>query len=209
MQAGCPVQADDIALISSNEQVMQEMIDICAEYSRKWKFNFSQAKSQVMIFSKRPIEVNLTLIAGLLPSVFNLLKHVGITLDNKFNSTERTLAACRTIRSLSMSIILQGVHPSILNPKTCGKIIIQLCYSKALYGCELWNNLPGNELLLLERAHQYICKYVKGLPKRTRTDICSSLLGWTSITCMIDIKMLLFFGSFATFHPDAFHGRSS
>jgi hypothetical protein len=52
-------------------------------------------------------------------------------------------------------IIKQGIHPSVMNPIVCSKIILQLCYTEALYGCELWNNLTKNEILLLERAHRY------------------------------------------------------
>jgi hypothetical protein len=39
-----------------------------------------------------------------------------------------------------------------------------------------------------------VCKYVQGLPKLTRTDKCTTLLGWTSIECYIDSKKLLFLG---------------
>ena len=85
--------------------------------------------------------------------VCDIVKHVGILLNSKFNSLERTIAACRTIRSTCMSIIKLGVHPSVLNPVSCSRIIVQLCYSKGLYGCELWNNLTKQELLLLERTH--------------------------------------------------------
>jgi hypothetical protein len=88
-----------------------------------------------------------------------------------------------------MSIIKQGIHPIV-----CSKIILQLCYTKAVYGCELWNNLTNNEMLLLERAHRYVCKYVHGLPKLTRTHKCITLLGWTTIECYIDSKKLLFLG---------------
>ena len=178
IQVGCPVQADDIALVSCNEKSMQDLINICSKYSEKWKFQFSQAKSQIMVFSKRPTEIDLKLHGSSIP-VCKTLKHVGIVLDNKFNSTERTVTSCRTIKSLCMSLIKQGIHPSLMNPISCSKIVMQLCYSKALYGCELWSNLTENELLLLERTHRYVCKFLQGLPKRTRTDISTSLLGWT------------------------------
>ncbi|CAG2202183.1 unnamed protein product [Mytilus edulis] len=194
LNVGCPVQADDIALISPTFSGMQCMIDICYNYSVKWKFEFSPSKSQVLIFSKRTETYrDLKLNTDIIP-VCNSVKHVGIILDARFNSTERTLAACRTIRSVCMSIIRMGVHPSLLNPITCSKIIVQLCYSKGLYGCELWNNLTKHELLLLERTHRYICKYVQGLPRLTRTDKCTSLLGWIPIESIININKLLFFG---------------
>jgi hypothetical protein len=149
LNVGCPVQADDIALISSNVPFMQSLIDICVQYSKRWKFKFSPVKSQVMKFMKHTMLINLRLDNNIIPEC-KTLKHVGIILENGFNSTERTITACRLIRSLSMSIIKQGIHPSAMNPIVCGKIILQLCYTKALYGCELWNNLTNNAILLLE-----------------------------------------------------------
>ena len=193
LNVGCPVQADDIALISSNVPFMQSLIDICVQYSKRWKFKFSPVKSQVMKFMKHTMLINLRLDNNIIPEC-KTLKHVGIIIENGFNSTERTITACRLIRSLNMSIIKQGIHPSVMNPIVCSKIILQLCYTKALYGCELWNNLANNEILLLERVHRYVCKYVQGLPKLTRTDKCTTLLVWTSIECYIDSKKLLFLG---------------
>ena len=83
---------------------------------------------------------------------------------------------------------------AILNTSTCLKIVNQLAYTRALYGCELWNNLTKSELLFLERAHRFVCKAVQGLPKRSRSDKCTSLLGWLCIECYIDKCKLLFFG---------------
>ena len=57
IQAGCPVQADDIALVSSNELFIQATINICIDYSRKWKSQFSDVKSQIML-CERPTEIN-------------------------------------------------------------------------------------------------------------------------------------------------------
>jgi hypothetical protein len=52
---------------------------------------------------------NLRLDNNIIPEC-KTLKHVGIIFENGFNSTERAIAACRLIRSLSMSIIKQGIH---------------------------------------------------------------------------------------------------
>jgi hypothetical protein len=40
-----------------------------------------------------------------------------------------------------VSVIRFGVHPAVLNPFVCSKIIKQVCYPKALYGCELQGTL--------------------------------------------------------------------
>jgi hypothetical protein len=104
LNGDCPVQADDIALISSNVPFMQSLIDICVQYSKRWKFKFCPVKNQVMKFTKHTMHINLRLDNNIIPEC-KTLKHVGIILENGFNSTERTITACRLIRSLSMSII--------------------------------------------------------------------------------------------------------
>ena len=63
------------------------------------------------------------------------------------------------------------------------------------------NNLTKQEWLLLERTHRFICKYIQGLPRLTRTDKCTSLLGWTSIESIIDMKKLLFLGRLCNMPP--------
>ena len=83
-----------------------------------------------------------------------------------------------------------------------------MCYSKALYGCELWNNLNQTELLSLEREHRCICKTLQGLPfNRTRSDKCSSLLGWYFIETYINISKLLFFGRLCRLKSNALPGQ--
>ena len=79
---------------------MQSLIDICVQYSKRWKFKFSPVKSQVMKFTKHTMHINLRLDNNIIPEC-KTLKHVGIILENGFNSTERTIAVCRLIRSLN------------------------------------------------------------------------------------------------------------
>jgi hypothetical protein len=107
---------------------------------------------------------------------------------------ERTLNACRSLRGTVMSMLRTGVHPAILNPLVCAKIIRQVCYPKTLYGCELWGELSKTETLMLEQTHRYICKTTQGLPKLTRSDMCLPLIGWYTINAFISERKLLFFG---------------
>ncbi|CAG2253602.1 MIZ1 [Mytilus edulis] len=166
---------------------MQHLINICQTFSEKWAFKFSPTKSNVLRYSKKNKNVtsNLTLYDDIIPLVTSA-KHVGILLNCKFRSMDQTLNACRVLRSTALSVLNSGIHPSILNPLTCSKIILQICYSKALYGCELWNNLTQTELTMLERSHRFVCKIIQGLPKRTRSDKCTSLLGWFSVESIIN-----------------------
>ncbi|CAC5400643.1 unnamed protein product [Mytilus coruscus] len=76
------VQADDIALLSTIEKVMQHLINICQTYSESWAFKFSQTKSNILHYSKKKTSVssNLTLYDDIIPLVTSA-KHVGILLN--------------------------------------------------------------------------------------------------------------------------------
>ena len=45
--------ADDITILSSTAPGLQSLIDICSEYSAKWRFKFGIAKSKCMIVGKK------------------------------------------------------------------------------------------------------------------------------------------------------------
>ncbi|CAG2250167.1 MIZ1 [Mytilus edulis] len=175
---------------------MKTLIDICQTYSENWGFRFSSAKSEVLKFCSSKcatITQPLKLYGADIPVVIST-KHVGILLNAEFKSMSRTLNACRILRATALSVMKSGIHPSFLNPLTCSKIVFQMCYPKAMFACELWYGLSNTELTMLERSHKYICKTIQGLPARTRSDKCTSLLGWLPVECYIDKCKLQFFG---------------
>lgn len=45
--------ADDIVLVAENPKMLQEMLDVVHEFSRKYRFMFNSNKSEVMIFGKQ------------------------------------------------------------------------------------------------------------------------------------------------------------
>jgi len=45
--------ADDIVLVAESEEMLQKMLDVVYQYSRKYRFLFNQGKSNVMIFGRR------------------------------------------------------------------------------------------------------------------------------------------------------------
>ncbi|CAG2226579.1 unnamed protein product [Mytilus edulis] len=195
VRVACSVQADDIALDVSYNPRNANPNNICQLFSERWAFKFSSSKSHVLLYGKcQRNTIDRFFLYGSEIPIVKSTKHVGILLESSFNSMEQTINACHMLRATTISIMNSGVHPAILNTSTCLKIVNQLAYTRALYGCELWNNLTKSELLLLERAHRFVCKAVQGLPKRSRSDKCTSLLGWLCIECYIDKCKLLFFG---------------
>ncbi|CAG2233240.1 unnamed protein product [Mytilus edulis] len=193
INSSSPVQADDISLIATNHESAQKMVSICEQYSESWSFSFSPTKSKLLQFGKKLTGPDIFLYNEPILSVKSAT-HVGISLDTSMKTMDRTLKACRTLRATTASEIRSGIHPAVLNSIVSAKIIRQVCYPKALYGCEIWGKLSKTETLMLERTHHYVCKFIQGLPRRTRTDMCLSLIGWLNLDSFINERKLLFFG---------------
>ena len=108
-------------------------------------------------------------------------------------STYRTLNASKKLRASFMSIIGVGSHHDQLNPITSKNIYPSICLPRAIFGCELWGILSKTEYQILEKTVSSFCiKYLQGLPRRTRTDVCTAMLGITDLTSFIHIRHLLF-----------------
>ena len=58
---------------------------------------------------------------------------------------------------------------------------------------DMWQ-LKQSEIYMLEKAQNFIVKSIQGFHFRTRTDMCTSLIGWFSIEAYISVKKMLFIG---------------
>ena len=75
------------------------------------------------------------------------------------------------------------------------KIYTTCVLPRALFACELWNDVTPSNMLLLERTHRLCLKSAQCLPKSTRSDMATSLLGTFSIESYMNEKKLLFLGT--------------
>ena len=200
MNCSCPTQADDIAIISSSHNGLQDLINLCQSYSSKWRFSFSPSKSVFLKFNYKPnsyVSGKSVMLFNYALPIADSIKHVGVILNSRKITKDRTAEACRIIRS--HSAILQ--HLNVLNPLTTSKLLQRCVYPKALYGCQLWFTLPKADILSLERAQRYVCKRIQHLHRRTRTDVCLGLLAWFSVESYIDRQKLLFLGQLLNLSP--------
>ena len=49
----CLFYADDIVLLADNRKKLQKMLDIIANYAKKWRFELNPKKSEVVVFGTR------------------------------------------------------------------------------------------------------------------------------------------------------------
>ncbi len=198
LYAGSPFHADDIALVSLTKNGLQAMIDICKEYSEKWRFKINPLKSKVMVLGETAHEYKLSQnnrkwSMGTMELTETVeYKHVGIVLNKFQNTTERTKAACSTARKTLMSLVNCGVKENGITPMTACHLYKSVVLPKTLHGCELWGNLSKGDIDKLERIHRFCLKIIQHFPTRIRTNKVLSMVGMLPIESYIDKAKLLF-----------------
>lgn len=195
--AGNPTHADDIVLLSTSPKGLQHMIDICYNYSRKWRFLLSPEKTKLMVFGETKVEFKKQknqrkfFLGKFKIDEVEQHTHVGIIL-NKFNSKDRTKSACRKGRGVMVSLNQSGLTKAWLTPLPLVRLYKTVVLPRALHGCELWNSITKEEKLILERLQRFCAKEIQGFPRLTRSDICTSMLGLGKLEHHMDKCKLLF-----------------
>ena len=160
--AGCPSCADDIVLLSNDQNEMQEMLSTVYDYSSDHRFLIHPIKSNTIVKSinKRNGEriqettENFTLGNNTMEFKFETT-HLGLrrttSEENKINVNDRISPARRTLCSL----IKTGVHGTNgLNPRTSCKIYQVYVVPRLLYGLETLD-LQNKDLTALCRFHLF------------------------------------------------------
>ena len=192
--------ADDIALLSTRVQSLQQMLSSLERYSEKWRFEFNPTKTRVITFGESTQMWNKIkntrrwTLFGTPVREERCWTHVGIDLCGSFSSTERTSRSCQKGMSVMASLVNVGARPNALNPICGGKLWLTIGIPAALYGCELWNNLTTNEILAIEKCQRFNAKRLQGLPKNTRSEAVTGSLGLWSMEGQIDKVKLVYFG---------------
>ena len=128
--------AGDITRISTSPAQLQKMLDICVEYSNKRRFGFNAEKSCILQFSPTFRELNIKfscLIAELIPTS-NSYTHLGIDINSKLKSIERTTSACRKGRNSFFA--LNGVSSESTSQSILTRLYKTVVLPTVLYGCE-------------------------------------------------------------------------
>jgi hypothetical protein len=179
--------ADDIACIATSPRALQRMLDVCSDYSNKWRFQFNGNKSCVVQFALNAPKPDFKWSINDEPiPVSDTYIHVGVELNGNFKSLNRTRNVCRKARNTYFA--MSNIRTEYTNPLALIKFYKTVLIPFCLYGCEVWNNLKNQDSSLLNRLQHFIVKHIQKLPKLTRSDICESLVhvGLNPNTCEIE-----------------------
>ena len=153
-----PTQA--LLLNSLTKSGLQKLINICHQYSLKWRFFYKNSKCVVMIYIDKPLRVgnpssSWTFGGGeILQTAHH--KHLGVVQTQSLRQPGDINAVLRTLRGTFLSLATCGLHAYGINPISAMKLYTSIVLPKALYSCELWNNINTTAMSQLEIAHRYL-----------------------------------------------------
>ncbi|CAG2230071.1 unnamed protein product [Mytilus edulis] len=149
------VQAEDIVLINTNCCNMQTMVTVCENYSIDWKFKFNPLKSIQFKLSISKQQTNIQLYNSSIQLEMSAI-HVGVLLNRKLNSMERTLQPCRTLRSSALGLTKSGLHPSVISIDTYNRIVRRVCFTQAFFNVDCGPTLTSPRFYY-ENANSDMC----------------------------------------------------
>jgi hypothetical protein len=200
VSCGGVLQADDIVIMALTPLALQNLLLICEDYSRNWRYKYNPIKSKILVFGEGPRTKHRLhgertfLLYGKEVEQVSESVHVGITLNAHGNNTTRTANAVSKMRRSFMSIKCSGTNSTGMSCLTAIKLYRTVVLPRCLYGAELWLNLTDDHLKQIEIAHHFCLKIIQAMPKRTKTCIIQSMVNVYSIETYIDLKKLLFMG---------------
>ena len=198
ISCGFPTVADDMLVGSYSVAGLEEMLAICLNYAKKWRFEYGIVKCLVIVFNELK---NAYLQSSRTWNFGNscieegtVYKHLGVICDKYMSIDENIKLACNKLRGTFLSLVNCGIYEDGLNPLTSRRIYNSVVLPKALYGCELWSNMQSSHIVSLERAHRFCIKFMQFLPKFTSTDVALALFGASPLESEIDYRKLVFLG---------------
>ena len=189
---GAPTCADDVALLSSNPEELQVMLNILQRYANQHQYTIHPTKSKIIHYNKssknpEPYSWNMS---GKEISASEETVHLGIKRTTRkecdINIEDRIKSARRTKYALMNS----GLHGTNgLNPKISVTIYKSYVLPRLLYGLEVLT-LTKAQMELLEKFHKETLRSIQSFSKRTAIPAIYLLLGVLPVEGEIHRKKL-------------------
>ena len=190
--------ADDTFLLSNTVRGLQNMIDLASNFAQKWRFNFSSAKTKCVTFGESKIQnsKNISIrkwyLNGAQIDEVQYSVHVGVHICSYNSTIERTKSMSRKGYAIYGKLIGCGLNKNGLSPLTSSHVWHRMALPSMLYSCELWGELPQNQINTFEKVQKTVAKSLQGLNWRTHDEITRGLIGWYTISGYINKAKLNF-----------------
>lgn len=196
MAISSPTVADDMVLVSFSKSGLDEMIELCWNYSRKWRYFYNAAKCKVVVCNDKHAAINARefKIGSEIIEESDSYSHLGITCTKKITTKANVDEACVKLRGTYFSVICNGIDTLSISAVTTRTIYQTVVIPKALYGCELWNRYTNSDITNLERSHRMCVKNMQGFHRGANTNFSLLCVNMVPIEVYIDYKKLQLLG---------------
>jgi hypothetical protein len=202
-----PTCADDMLVVTNDEDELQLLLDIVLEYSRDERYIIHPTKSMILIYDKdKPSDTepaySWTLGDSTVP-VSSSCRHLGLERYSEDRASSKIIndSIC-TARRASYALMVSGFHGNNGNsPAVVRQMYVTYVIPRCIYGLESMV-LKKSHLEALERYHRKTLKQLMSLPQRTATEAVHLLAGVPPITALLHIKALSLLGAIAR-SPDS------
>ena len=185
-KTGCLLWMDDVALISNNEEEMDEMLNITNDIARKYHIKFGQEKSKIMMTGKIN-KKHIFHLGEMTIERTKSYKYLGITLNEKNSLKEhiknvksKCEAAYQTIMAICGDSELKGIQ------MRAAWTLINACIEPIImYGLES-TSPTKNEITELNRIWTNIIKRILMTPQSTPNEAIYMETGTLDVETMLD-----------------------
>jgi hypothetical protein len=161
--------ADDVSLLSGTVPGLQELINMCADYAKMWRFNFGIKKSKCMIVGEHSFKEEPSWMLNDAKLInCDRLEVLGVTFTKQYHSSAHVEQRIQKCRSSMYSLAEIGMCYPGLSSDVKAHIWRSVCLPTLLYGCESVC-LREPELRKMESTQGKLIKQVLGLSKRSHT----------------------------------------
>ena len=205
--------ADDLLLLSTSANGLQNNINILTEYCEKWKLKINIKKTKIMTFSKSGnIDNNKYKLMENDIEHVKEYKYLGFVFTSNGSMTTGINRLCKqgekawfAIQKYIGGLKQKNIHVWI-------KLFDALVKPIILYACEAWgNDISGkfNNIQTIfrdsfERLHIKICKQILGTHRKTTNIPVLAELGRFPMKLNIDIQMIKYFLRLGKIQEDRF-----
>ena len=189
---GCLLWMDDVVLIHHDKHIMQNMIDTTNEIANRYRIQFGQEKSKIMIVGKDKDDDKFKL--GQMPlQKIDHYKYLGVTLNNKGTLSDhlkqvkgKCEATTQTILDVARNRQLRGREM-----QTILKLHETCTIPTLLYGTE--SMIPTQkEQGNFESTHNNLMKRILDTPPTTSQELINLETNIPTITDMINERQIIY-----------------
>jgi hypothetical protein len=197
---GAMLYADDMALLARTAEELQEMIDVVVEYSRKWRFELSWKKSEVMVVGGIKKKEKWTM-GGQELKVVTEFKYLGV----EFQRNGRWAAVCKRLCDKANKkvqvLIGLGMRDEGFSAKTGASLWSSLVAPMLEYGSEVWE--PGKtDVKRVEKVQLAAGKSILGCGSKMANEVVRGELGWMTMAGRRAVMKMRFFGRLVRMDED-------